>query len=152
ELENCVSWWIGDWWAFGEHRYGSRKALVEADNWRGPAYQTCANAASVCRSFEPSRRREVLSFTHHAKVAGDDNADALLDWCEEAILETGKPRSVRALHEERERRRIVVLNMALRKDARAQVADEPILITHRITTSTVHSEPGVIHMAPITSS
>jgi hypothetical protein len=27
------------------------------------------NAASVCKAFETSRRREVLSFTHHAGVA-----------------------------------------------------------------------------------
>jgi hypothetical protein len=32
-----------------------------------------------------SRRRDVLSFTHHAEVAAlpPADADALLDWCEE---------------------------------------------------------------------
>jgi hypothetical protein len=33
---------------------------------------TCAHAASVCRALEPSRRREVLSFGHHAEVAALD--------------------------------------------------------------------------------
>jgi hypothetical protein len=67
--DHGVSWWIGDWWAFGEQRYGDRKAITEADDWDGPAFQTCADAAMVCRAFETSRRREVLSFTHHAEVA-----------------------------------------------------------------------------------
>jgi hypothetical protein len=38
------------------------------------------NAAGVCRAFETSRRREDLSFQHHAEVAAlpPDEADALL--------------------------------------------------------------------------
>ena len=67
--EQSISWWIGDWWAFGEKRYGARKAIVESPEWDGPSFQTCANAAAVCKAFETSRRREVLSFSHHAEVA-----------------------------------------------------------------------------------
>lgn len=107
KIEANISWWIGDWWAFGEHRYGSRKAVVEAENWEGPAFKTCANAASVCRAFETSRRREVLSFRHHAEVAmrSPAEADALLDWAEEPIREVGKPRSTQELRAEVNRRR-----------------------------------------------
>src|SRR5215469_8525992 len=68
-LERAVAWWVGDWWAFGEHRYGARRELTEQRSWQGPAYQTCANAAAVCRAFEFSRRRETLSFSHHEAVA-----------------------------------------------------------------------------------
>jgi hypothetical protein len=52
--------------------------------WQGPAYQTCANAAAVCRAFEISRRREVFSFSHHAAVAALAPAeqDGLLDQAE----------------------------------------------------------------------
>jgi N6-adenosine-specific RNA methylase IME4 len=75
-IERAVMWWIGDWWAYGEHRYGDRKAIVEAPDWTGPSYQTCANAANVCRAFETSRRREVLSFKHHAEVAALPPTDA----------------------------------------------------------------------------
>jgi hypothetical protein len=50
--------------AFGEHRYGERKALVESDDWQGPIFQTCMDAANTCRAFETYRRREVLSFSH----------------------------------------------------------------------------------------
>ena len=39
---------------------------------RSAEVATCANAASVCRAFETSRRREVLSFGHHAEVAALD--------------------------------------------------------------------------------
>ena len=37
--------------------------------WTGPSYQTCKDAASVCRRFERSVRRDLLSFKHH------ENAD-----------------------------------------------------------------------------
>ena len=84
KIEHAVSWWIGDWWAYGEHRYGDRKAVVGADDWEGPSFKTCANCGIVADSFEGSRRREVLSFTHHAEVAGLSAADAdeLLDAAE----------------------------------------------------------------------
>ena len=52
-------WWSGNWWAFGEHRYGERKAIVTAEDWEGPSYQTCKDAAMVCRAYERSRRRDL---------------------------------------------------------------------------------------------
>jgi hypothetical protein len=54
KLDQATQWWVGDWWAFGEHHYGDRKALVESEDWSGPAFQTCADAASICRVFESS--------------------------------------------------------------------------------------------------
>jgi hypothetical protein len=70
---------------YPEARYGERKAIVEAEDWDGPAYQTCRIAASVCGRFELFRRRNNLGFTHHAEVAAipPAEADALIDWCEE---------------------------------------------------------------------
>jgi murein tripeptide amidase MpaA len=67
--EGAVQWWLGDWWAFGEHRYGDRKAIVEAEEWEGPKFQACRDAGWVCRAFETSRRRDVLSFNYHKEVA-----------------------------------------------------------------------------------
>jgi len=62
-----VMWWIGDWWRFGdEHGYGERYVWAAAN---GLNEQTCMNAASVARGVETSRRREVLSWSHHAEVA-----------------------------------------------------------------------------------
>jgi N6-adenosine-specific RNA methylase IME4 len=110
KVERSVSWWLGDWWAFGETRYGERKAIVEDQDWDGPSYQTCFNASNVAKRFELNRRRLSLGFSHHAEVASlpSDEADALLDWCEETIRETGKPRSTRELRGEVSRRRTQV--------------------------------------------
>jgi hypothetical protein len=80
----AIPWWVGDWWAFGEHRYGARREITEDPGWQGPAYRTCANSAAVCRAFEISRRREALSFSHHEAVAALPTAeqDRLLDRAE----------------------------------------------------------------------
>lgn len=79
--ERSIMWAIGDWWAFGQHAYGERAAVVKAEGWEGPSFKTCANAASVGRQFQTSRRREVLSWSHHAEVAKlpTATADRLLD-------------------------------------------------------------------------
>jgi len=102
-----LSWALGDWWRFGERRYGYRKALIESEDWDGPEFQTCRNAAWVCAAFsKTSRRRDILSFGHHAAVASlsADEADRLLDWCEEPLRQTGRPRSIRELRDEARRR------------------------------------------------
>jgi len=68
--ESGVQWWLGDWWAFGEHAYGERtKALDEGGPLEGLEFKTIANYAWVARAIETSRRREVLSFKHHVCVA-----------------------------------------------------------------------------------
>lgn len=84
----ATQWWVGDWWAFGESRYGERKAMVEAEDWEGPSLGSCMNAASVSRAFETSRRREVLSFSHHVEVVPltTEWQDKLLDEAEEKRL------------------------------------------------------------------
>jgi hypothetical protein len=100
-VENATNWWLGDWWAYGEHCYGDRKDLISQDDWTGPSFETCMAAGSVCRAFkETSRRRQVLSFSHHREVAPlrREVADKLLDWCEEPLKSGGKrPRSVKDL-------------------------------------------------------
>jgi hypothetical protein len=47
----------------------------------GLSYKSAANTKSVCRAFELSRRRENLSFGHHAEVASlpEVEQDRLLD-------------------------------------------------------------------------
>ena len=86
-VERKCMWIIGDWWAFGEKRYGKRKALLErlaAEERRVPAYQTARDAAWVAGQYELSRRRDSLSFAHHREVAAlpSPDADALLDKAE----------------------------------------------------------------------
>jgi N6-adenosine-specific RNA methylase IME4 len=108
-VERSVMWWIGDWWAYGQARYGERVNVIR--EWDGIAFQTCVNAANVCRKFprESNRRRLVLSFKHHAEVASLDNpddVDALLDWVEEPLRNgERRPRPTRELRAEVNRRK-----------------------------------------------
>jgi hypothetical protein len=79
-MSRAVMWWLGDWWAFGEHHYGERAKAVKFLPW---AFQTCRNAGSVARKFETSRRRDVLPWSHHecvAKLDADDQEDLLNRW------------------------------------------------------------------------
>jgi hypothetical protein len=80
-ISNASVWWLGDWIVYGEQAYGRRyKAALDATHLD---YQTLRNYAWVARRFEPSRRREALSFQHHAEVAGLPEADQDL-WLERA--------------------------------------------------------------------
>ena len=66
-MERGVQWWIGDWWRYGEHRYGERAAqALSSSRW---SFQTFMQAGWVAGAIETSRRREVLSFSHHVEVA-----------------------------------------------------------------------------------
>jgi hypothetical protein len=53
-------------------------ALIEVEDWEGPSFQACKDAASVCRSFETSWRSDVLFFQHCREVAAlpPNEADA----------------------------------------------------------------------------
>lgn len=83
-----LNWHIGDWWAFGEHRYGDR-ASAAAEGIFGLEYQTLRMRGTVSRAFEVSRRRNI-TWSHHAEVAGlpAATADALLDKAERQGLST----------------------------------------------------------------
>ncbi|MEQ9813988.1 MAG: hypothetical protein RLO50_14505 [Azospirillaceae bacterium] len=80
-VKRSIIWAIGDWWAFGQHAYGERAAVVKAPDWEGPSFKTCQQAGWVSNKYETSRRRDVLSWSHHAEVAKlpITTADRLLD-------------------------------------------------------------------------
>jgi hypothetical protein len=100
--ETGLQWAIGDWWVHGEWKYGERKAVAEKLEIYKPG--TLANFGRVARAFQPtSRRREDLSFSHHAAAAslGDDAAvDRLLLWAAEPLQHGEKRRSVYAVEQE----------------------------------------------------
>ncbi len=81
-VADASTWWLADWAAFGEHRYGER--YREAVAITGLGYQTLRNYAWVARRFEVSRRRDSLSFAHHAEIAAlpAGEQDAWLDRAE----------------------------------------------------------------------
>ena len=80
-------WWLGDWWAYGEHRYGERAAAVLDSEY---AFQTFMDAGWVAKKVETSRRHEALSWSHHREVAKlpADDQDTVLA----AAAENGWPR------------------------------------------------------------
>jgi N6-adenosine-specific RNA methylase IME4 len=82
-MERGVQWWIGDWWAFGSQTYGER-AQAAASGIFGRSFGGLKNLGSTARAFGRSRRRDLLSFTHHAEVAALEpaQADALLEEAE----------------------------------------------------------------------
>lgn len=72
-MERSIRWWIGDWLAYGERAYGETYAqAVEAT---GRKVQDLMNMAWVAARVEISRRREDLSWSHHAEVAALDSPD-----------------------------------------------------------------------------
>ena len=81
-IANCSAWWMGDWLLYGEQAYGDRYKQVITDTSLG--YQTLRNYAWVARKFPASRRRDKLSFGHHAEVAAlpDDEQDVWLERAE----------------------------------------------------------------------
>jgi hypothetical protein len=69
-ISDSVTWWIADWLAFGEATFKDR--YVEAIRKTNLSYQTLRNYVWVARRFELHRRRDNLSFGHHAEVAALD--------------------------------------------------------------------------------
>jgi hypothetical protein len=92
--ERSVMWWVGDWWAYGDHRSGDWAAIVQSPDWIGPSYQTCKVAAVVARRFQAEKRSADLTFRHHAEVAAlpHDQAEALP---ERTVAEGFSTRSLR---------------------------------------------------------
>jgi hypothetical protein len=76
---DAASWWLGDWLAFGQAKYGRR--YKEGVALTGLEYQTLRNYTAVARRFDVSRRRDDLSFQHHAELCAltDDAQDVWLD-------------------------------------------------------------------------
>jgi len=66
-VTNSCAWWIGDWLTYGENYFGDRYEQAIADT--SLDYQTLRNYAWIAKKFTVSRRRDSLSFGHHAEVA-----------------------------------------------------------------------------------
>lgn len=72
-LSTSAAWCLGDWLAFGEKAYPSRyRHAIEQTSLE---YQTLRNYAWVARQFVMSRRRDRLTFGHHAEVAALPNPE-----------------------------------------------------------------------------
>jgi len=98
-IHNAIQWAIADWIRYGEAEYGEMYAQSIEDT--GRSYRTLANYVWVAGKFEFSRRRENLSFSHHAEVAAlpEQQQECLLDAAEAAIKTEGHPQSAAWLRE-----------------------------------------------------
>ena len=99
-VSRSVMWWIGDWLRFGERRWGEMYAQAVEDTGRSNG--GLRNAKFVADRFSDlSRRRDELSFAHHAEVSAlpPAEADELLDLAEREGL------SMRELRAEVSRRK-----------------------------------------------
>ena len=80
-MTRASAWWLGDWIVYGERAYGRRyKTALELTSLD---YQTLRNYAWIARAFPLSRRRDKLSFQHHAEVASLTEAEQDL-WLQRA--------------------------------------------------------------------
>ncbi|MFB9446607.1 LmbU family transcriptional regulator [Dactylosporangium vinaceum] len=67
EVVDSSAWCLGDWLVYGKSRFPDRYEL--AIRAAGLQYQTLRNYSWVSRRFPLERRRERLSFQHHAEIA-----------------------------------------------------------------------------------
>lgn len=67
-ISRGAAWWIGDWVNYGNAKFGEK--YVRAAHVTGYDVKSLMNMASVAGKFPLSRRRENLSWSHHAEVAG----------------------------------------------------------------------------------
>lgn len=85
-MGRCGKWWLGDWIRYGNARFGERYA--RATTITGYDAQSLMNMVWVASRFEISRRREILSWSHHESVASlaHDEQERWLDHASETRL------------------------------------------------------------------
>jgi hypothetical protein len=94
-----AGWWLGDWLRYGTARYGTK--YTAALRVTGYDRQTLMNMVYVATRFDASRRREGLSWSHHAELAGLEAAEQDR-WLERATADRLSVRELRLeLHCER---------------------------------------------------
>jgi hypothetical protein len=82
-ISDSSAWWLGDWLIYGQRQYPDRyKRAIEETSLD---YQTLRNYAWVARQFHVTRRRDKLSFQHHAELASltEPEQDTWLDRAEQ---------------------------------------------------------------------
>jgi hypothetical protein len=66
-MSRVSNWWVGDWLQYGAAKWGEKYA--EAARITGYDVKTLRNIAYVAKRFDLSRRRDKLTWSHHAEVA-----------------------------------------------------------------------------------
>jgi hypothetical protein len=73
EIGRCSQWWLGDWIQYGNARFGERYS--RAVKLTGYDAQSLMNMVYVASRFAIYRRRENLSWSHHATLAALEVAE-----------------------------------------------------------------------------
>jgi hypothetical protein len=84
EIARCSQWWLGDWIRYGNTKFGERYTRAAA--LTGYDVQSLMNMVHVASRFEIYRRRENLSWSHHATLAPLD-PDVQAYWLDRATEE-----------------------------------------------------------------
>jgi hypothetical protein len=124
-IGRATGWWIGDWVNYGNARFGER--YVRAARITGYDVQTLMNMVYVASRFDMRRRRQNLSWSHHAELAAldPDQQDYWLDRAESERL------SVRCLREEvRRARRLEAAKAELEAPAEPEESEDNIVCPH----------------------
>jgi hypothetical protein len=66
-MTRCSQWWLGDWVRYGTGRWGEK--YKEAAKITGYDVHTLRNIAYVAGRIDASRRRDNLTWSHHAEVS-----------------------------------------------------------------------------------
>lgn len=85
-IERASQWWIGDWLRYGFARWGEKYTLAsQITSYDVPSLR---NMAWLAGEFDVSRRRDALTWSHHAAVAGlePEEQDEWLDHAEKRRL------------------------------------------------------------------
>ena len=83
-VASASAWALGDWLLFGQRSFGRRYRLALQET--NLDYQTLRNYAWVAGRFAASRRRDGLSFQHHAELASMPEPEQEL-WLQRAETE-----------------------------------------------------------------
>jgi hypothetical protein len=73
EIGRCSQWWLGDWIHYGNAAFGERYS--RAAKLTGYDAQSLMNMVYVASRFAIYRRRENLSWSHHATLAALEGAE-----------------------------------------------------------------------------
>jgi hypothetical protein len=123
EIGRCSQWWLGDWIHYGNARFGERYS--RAVKLTGYDVQSLMNMVYVASRFEISRRREKLSWSHHAALAALDVGDQE-QWLSRAIADRLSVADLRV--ELRAARRSHALPGVDGRDSPAQPPIAPVLV------------------------
>jgi hypothetical protein len=69
-MTRCSQWWLGDWIRYGASRWGEK--YREASRITGYDIQSLRNISWVAGRVEVSRRRDDLTWSHHAEISALD--------------------------------------------------------------------------------